>query len=319
MILLLLVACGQQRKPSDVPDPDPDPESAAGHSAATSPPPAEHSGVPVLAEPLPNPCHTPGGRDPAEVPPTAIVGSLGISAGENLGAPRPYGLGAQFLGAVTWVDQSVRLDPYEGLDDCEVFAPHAQTRSGTTVAAGALTWSFAAQLLPAAWHEADPYEGESRGYDEVLVGNHGIGWDDAEGQLLGAAVTGSADVPAFDLPALARFPGGPIELQTDEWPAEQPRDAVTVRWTPSPTDDGPLFVRMSPLTPLSEVNTIDCWLQDDGEWTVPAEVWDQLSLPATVLVSAYRRDWCMWEIAPGTFVEGWASDMAGAQVQVVKR
>lgn len=268
--------------------------------------------------PYPRRCENPAGLDThligdaaSEVSRTEMVGYLALKVSEPDPGMHtwlsPY-LTTWFTAFDSFTDLSTVADPYQGLDDCIIFAPYDFDQSGFDQSAGRVTYDLAGRQ-----ETVDPWWG----WYEYLYGlwynplmfydlDPPIAVEDLWGQPLSVTAEG-ADLPAFSIPDAVTFPAGPLDITSPLPRTEVDKDDLRLRWTGSGPGSLPLFVSLSFAgnNGVGEANAIHCYVEDDGDWTPPAEVWSWVSEPYPVgmSITVLRQDVCAWEIAPRQFVQ----------------
>jgi len=174
--------------------------------------------------------------------------------------------------------QRVVLDPYTGGEDCEWSTWDASLTSiGDVRDLGPATWWVDGASVTVDYHLA--YFGHAYESAEWTVLDRPPGYEpisferpdvsDLYGQPVSLSWAGGPDGTAGSLPTLATVPG-PIGVTEPAYAQEMDLADLEVRWTH--TEPGAQLRLRSHWNEGNTVYELDCRIDDDGHWKIPADV-----------------------------------------------
>ena len=271
------------------------PDPATSEGAATDEGTSSSSGGPACPplEPAPPGTDALCSADPNAIPP--VVASYGDCFDGTVSFRQSWASGGLFLfydvsasfstAEVQPVGLTV-LDPYDGtLDDCALYygAPMVPD-SKVYQDVGTMTFSFGSNELVGSKSVDDAgrirYSANAAdaGLEPQHLAGHGFR-------------TSGGDAPALDDPAAVTLPEPVILTGTlaEDTPRVFGRDALTISWQPG-TADIPLYVSMWTLVDGSDRLSLLCRMEDDGTFTLPAELTCHFPQTDEAFISVMRTD-----------------------------
>jgi len=235
------------------------------------------------------------------------VGLVYVSLNEA--APGVFEEDASYLGVGFYPlpDREVTrtvLDPYEGGEDCErvVYSTSDELVYVDSLDGGPVTWTIDGMTVESEWYSASTYIVRGANYSPVgwLADDDlwlSFGQPDLDGlyeQTIALRWPGTDAVPAADWPDALRVPRA-LGVSQPVQPVDPPLEDLTFRW--DHTGGGRLRFRGEVETEAG-LEVLSCVIDDDGSWSMPAEV--ASALPAEMVwFTLSRGRYCVREQPTG--------------------